>query len=146
MDSIAGMGTIAADIFIAVVLVAAILYVFTLWRLLSKCALQSRTLNPALAWLLLVPYLNVILNFYLVLGTAQTLDREFRLRAIPDAPREPAKNLGLAMCIFQACILIPKAGVAAGLPALILWMTYWSKLSEYSRTLDASRNKPPTAA
>lgn len=41
-------------------LVVAIFYLLTLMRALQKCSPQSRTMQPGMVWLLLIPLFNLI--------------------------------------------------------------------------------------
>ena len=122
--------------FFTVFVVVAIFYILTLSRALSKCSPASRTMEPAMLWLLLVPLLNLIWTFFVVLAMAKSLGNEFRLRNIPNAEPEPGKSLGLAMSICACCSIIPILGLIAACAQLVLWIMYWVKMANYSRILE----------
>ncbi len=137
LDTTTTIRLIAAGVFLAVfaaLIVVAIFYILTLSRALEKCAPQHRTMQPGMTWLLLIPLVNIVWNFFVVLALSESLGNEFRARGIP-APPEPGKGLGLAMCICACVSFIPPAGLAH----LILWIIYWVKIAEFSRML----NPPP---
>jgi hypothetical protein len=117
-------------------LVPAIFYILTLSRALNKCSPASRTLEPGMLWLLLVPFVNLVWHFFVVLGMAKSLSNELRLRNIPVADPTPGQSIGIAMCVCGACTIIPILGIIAALALLVLWIVYWAKIAEFSRILD----------
>jgi len=125
-------------------LLPAIFYILTLRDAVNKCAPASRTIDPGLIWLLLVPLVNVVFHFFVVLGLAQTLRNEFNRRGIRVAEPAPGQSIGLAMCICACCGIIPLLGMLAVLAQLILWIIYWVKIAEYSRKLDGELLATPS--
>jgi hypothetical protein len=118
------------------VLVLYIFYIISLSRALSKCSVASRTMQPGMVWLLLVPLFNLVWQFIVVIGLSDSLGKEFRARGILNAEPEPGKTIGIAMCVCAACGIIPFINLLA-LPAhLVLWIIYWVKITEFSRKLD----------
>jgi hypothetical protein len=99
-------------------------------------------------WLLLVPFVNLVWHFFVVLGMAKSLNNEFRLRNLPLADPTPGQSIGLPMCICGACSIIPILGVVASLVFLVLWIVYWAKIAEFSRLLDQASmaNTTPSAS
>lgn len=114
----------------------AIFYILTLQNALKKCAPESRTIDPGLIWLYLIPVVNFIFSFFIVLGVAKTLRNEFNRRSVFVADPTPGQAIGIAMCVCMCCSIIPVLGVLAWLAHLVLWIIYWSKIAGYSRTLD----------
>jgi len=94
-------------------LLPAIFYILTLSRALDKCSPASRTLEQGMLWLLLVPFVNLVWHFFVVLGMAKSLNNEFRLRNMPLADPAPGQSIGIPMCICGACSIIPILGVVA---------------------------------
>jgi hypothetical protein len=125
-------------------LLPAIFYILTLRDAVNKCAPASRTIDPGLIWLLLVPLVNLVFHFFVVLGLAQTLRNEFNRRGIRVAEPAPGQSIGLAMCICACCGIIPLLGMLAVLAQLILWIIYWVKIAEYSRKLDGELLATPS--
>jgi len=125
-------------------LLPAIFYILTLRDAVNKCAPASRTIDPGLIWLLLVPLVNLVFHFFVVLGLAQTLRNEFNRRGIRGAEPAPGQSIGLAMCICACCGIIPLLGMLAVLAQLILWIIYWVKIAEYSRKLDGELLATPS--
>ena len=136
MDAAMGMRVIAGLLAVGIFLVVAIFFILTLSRALAKCSPQSRTMAPAMVWLLLIPLVNLVWQFFVVMGMSNSLGNEFRARGMTNAPQEPGKQLGLAMCVCSVCGIIPYLGILAGLAGLVLWIMYWVKIAEFSRMLD----------
>ena len=120
-------------------LIPGIFYLLALQNLLNKCAPASRTIEPSLVWLSLIPFFNLVWNFFVVIGIARSLRNEFVRRGIPSRELQPGKSIGLAMCICACCGLIPILGVIASLASFVLWIVYWVKVAQFSRTLDMSQ-------
>ncbi len=122
-------------------LIVGMFYVLTLSRALLKCSPQLRTMRPELVWLLLIPVVNLVWQFFVVMALSASLGNEFRARGMANAPQEPGKQVGLAMCLCSIAGFIPVVRVMAGLAGLagfVLWMVYWVKIAEFSRMLNAS--------
>lgn len=118
-------------------LLPAIFYLLALQKLLQKCSPASRTMEPGLVWLLLIPFVNLVFNFMLVLAVAKSLRNEFNRRGIAVADPAPGQSIGIAMCICLCCSMIPFLGLLSGIAHFALWIIYWVKIVEFSRMLDA---------
>jgi hypothetical protein len=127
---------IVAGMLAVSVLVLYIIYIISLSRALSKCSVASRTMQPGMVWLLLVPLFSLVWQFFVVIGLADSLGKEFRARGIPNVEPEPGKSIGIAMCVCGVCVIIPILGVIAAIAHIILWIIYWVKITEFSRRLD----------
>lgn len=123
--------------FLALIFVAAIFYILTLSRALEKCSPASRTMQPGMVWLLLIPLFNIVWSFLVVIALGRSLGNEFRLRNLPSLSPEPGKGIGLAMCICGACGIIPLIGLIPSFVGFVLWITYWVRIAEFSRMLDS---------
>jgi hypothetical protein len=127
---------IVAGVMALLFLIPFCLYFRTLSRALRKCSPESRTMQPGMVWLVLIPLFGFIWNFIVVLALAKSLDNEFRARGITDAEPEPGKTIGLAMSVCMACGMIPILGGIASIVALVLWVMYWIKIADFSKRLD----------
>ncbi len=126
-------------------LVPVIFYLLMLQGALKKCAPTSRTMEPGMVWLLLIPLVNLIWNFFVVTSVAKSLANEYARRGLPSAEPAPGQNIGMAMSVCACCCIVPVLGALAGLANLVLWIVYWVRISEYSRNLDMPRFAvPPT--
>ena len=142
MDSTTIIRIVAGCLFLGLLAIG-IVYIAFLSGVLRKCSPASRTMEPGMVWLLLVPLLNCCLFPSSMLCGTFSLSRhwpgrsdEFRLRNIPTDNPEPGKSIGIAMCVCGACSIIPIVNIIAALPNLILWIMYWVKMAEYARRLD----------
>lgn len=132
---VASIGIVALIVF-AILLIPLICYVLTLQKALNRCSPENRAMEPGLIWLLLIPCVNLIWHFFVVLNMAKSLGAEFQKRGIAEEP-EPGKMLGLVMCILACCGVIPIIGGLFGLAYLICWIIYWVKIAGYSKKLEA---------
>jgi hypothetical protein len=124
-------------------LVPAIFYLLTLQNVLIRCAPASRTMEPGMVWLSLIPFFNLIWNFFVVMGIAKSLGNEYVRRRMPSPEPAPGQSIGLAMSICMCCCIIPLLGALTGLVAFVLWILYWIKVAEYSRRLDLPQAAVP---
>jgi hypothetical protein len=123
-------------------LIPAIFFLLALQNTLTKCSPAARTMDPGMVWLMLVPLLNLVWGFLVVIAIGKSLRNEFNARGIPCAEPFPAQPIGLAMCVCACCGLIPYLGVLALLGQITLSIIYWVKVTDYSRLLEFS---PQTA-
>jgi hypothetical protein len=132
--SIFVVGVVVAVIFL---LVPFIFYIMTLQKTLNRCSAESRAIQPAMVWLLLVPCFNCIWHFFVVLKMTQTLGAEFQKRGLAGPPA-PGKVLGLTMCALFCCVGIPVHFLRplAFLGFLVCWILYWVKIAKLSRQLE----------
>ena len=117
-------------------LLPAILFLLELYRALERCAPANRAMSPVSVWLLVVPVLNLVWIFFVVLNLAKSLAAEFRARGMVAEP-EPGKTLGLTMAILAVCGILPGLGELASVVALVFWALYWIRIHGYSARLVA---------
>lgn len=122
-------------IFCGIFLIPAIFYLLTLQKALARCSPASRTMEPGMVWLCLVPFFSLIWNFFVVMALGKSLANEYVRRGIPRPEELPGQPIGLAMSICLACGIIPVLGLLASLAALVLWIIYWIKIANYSTML-----------
>lgn len=135
MDNVTIIRIVAGVLFLCV-LAAGIAYIAFLGSVLAKCSPSSRTMQPGMVWLSLIPLFNLIWAFFVVTAIADSLGNEFRVRNIPTSEPKPGKSIGIAMAVCGACMVIPFVNILAFLPRLILWIVYWFKIADFSRRLD----------
>jgi len=131
-----GVGLLfGALIGLAIFLIPMVFYILTLQKALNKCAPENRAMQPAMTWLLLVPLVNIVWSFFVVINMAKSLGAEFQKRGIAEEP-EPGKKLGMIMCILFCCGIIPLLGMLCSLGGLVCWIMYWLKIVGFSKKLD----------
>jgi magnesium-transporting ATPase (P-type) len=124
-----------ALIALVILLIPAIFYILTLQKALNKCAPENRAMQPGMVWLLLVPLVNMVWGFFVVINMAKSLGAEFQKRGIAEEA-EPGKKLGLIMCVLLCCGIIPLLGMLCSLGGLVCWIMYWLKIAGFSKKLD----------
>lgn len=72
MDSTTIIRIVAGCLFLGLLAIG-IVYIAFLSGVLRKCSPASRTMEPGMVWLLLVPLLNVVWNFLVVTALARSL-------------------------------------------------------------------------
>ena len=116
-------------------LIPAIFYILTLQKALTQSAPVSRTMEPALMWLLIIPFVHLIFSFFVVLAMSKSLANEFARRGMPNYDPQPGQAVGLAMSICGCCTVVPLLGLITFWAFLVLWIIYWVKIADYSRRL-----------
>jgi len=102
--------------------------------LLEGCAPESRTMQPNSVWWLLVPLVNIVFEFVVVLRVASTLVNEHQRRQRQGTP-ETGKEVGLAACIAGVAGLVPGLGPIACVVCLGCWIYYWVLLRRITNQL-----------
>ena len=126
-------------------LVPAIFYILTLQKALNQCSPASRTMEPGLVWLLVIPLVHLVFSFFVVLALSKSLANEFARRGIPNPDPQPGQAVGLAMSICGCCTVIPLVGFVAVWAFLVLWIIYWVRIANYSRQLTMLPGAMPPA-
>jgi hypothetical protein len=111
----------------AILLVPTIFYLLTLQKALNRCSPECRAMNPGMVWLMLIPFFNLVWQFFVVLNMAKSLAAEFQKRGMAVDPN-PGQTLGLVMCITS---------LICGPVYLVFWILYWVKIAEYSGKIAA---------
>jgi hypothetical protein len=123
--------------FLCIPIVIGFLFALTVRMLLEACAPESRTIQPNSVWWLLVPLVNIVFQFVVVLRVATTLANEHLRRQRQGLP-ETGKEVGLAACIAGVASLIPGVGPIAGVVCLGCWIYYWVLLRRITNQLHAA--------
>ena len=122
--------------FLCLPIIIGILFALTVRMLLEVCAPESRTIQPGSVWWLLVPLVNIVFQFVVVLRVASTLVNEHQRRQRQGLP-ETGKEVGLAACISGVAGLVPGLGPVAGVVCLGCWIYYWVLLRRLTTQLQA---------
>jgi len=122
--------------FLCVPIIIGLLFGLTVKTLLEACAPESRTMQPNSVWWLLVPLVNIVFEFVVVLRVASTLVNEHQRRQLAGQP-ETGKEVGLAACIAGVAGLVPGLGLIAGVVCLGCWIYYWVVLRRITNQLQA---------
>jgi hypothetical protein len=138
---------------LVVALVIAIFYLLTLQKALSRVAPRNRLMEPGLVWLMLIPCVNFVWQFFIAIQVPDSLRNEFR-----DRGRDDGTDYGKGIALGQAILGIVSAviGNAMGMTGdpqlalagnaisgimsligLILFIVFWVKIAGYSAQLAA---------
>lgn len=90
-------------------------------------------------WLALIPLFGMIWQFFIIDKLALSLKAEFKKRNIVVNEDKPGYSIGLAYCILMICSLLPIIGFFTAVPAVVCWIIYWVKISNYKRELEATK-------
>jgi hypothetical protein len=137
---------------IAVVIV--VLFLLSMQRALNAVSPMNRQMEPAMVWLMLLPCVNIVWQFLLVIRIPDSLRAEYRARGL-DEDGDFGKTLGLCYCIVG--MLGGISGRVLSLSAetqslglaiigmtlvlqIVLGISFWSKISSYSKELQTMRS------
>ena len=123
--------------FLCIPIILGLLFALTVRMLLEACAPESRTIQPNSVWWLLVPLVNIVFQFVVVLRVASTLVNEHQRRQRQGLP-ETGKEVGLAACISGVAGLVPGLGPIAGVVCLGCWIYYWVLLRRITGQLSGT--------
>ena len=137
---------IVIGIFILIFLIPAIFFLLTQQNTLKAIQPLNRTMSPGEVWLQLIPLFNIVWQFVVVRRISESLQRElnsenrFSFEGVSHtshyiSDERPTYQIGMAFCILNCCSIIPILGTLARIAAIICWIVYWVKLSEYKKQL-----------
>jgi hypothetical protein len=136
------LGIACLFVYLPLVFVPKIFYILTIQKTLHKCAPEVCSIDPGTCWLFLIPLVSTVWHFFMMNGVSRALAAEFARRGVPFMGEQPGHDIGLAMCIVGACVLVPGLCGLAFPAYLVLWILYWMKINEFSRRLDLPVSQP----
>jgi hypothetical protein len=145
----AGMLCLVLLVFLVVFLGVYIAYLMTLSKALSRVSQHNRLMEPGLVWLLLVPCVNIIWQFFVAIRLPDSLRNEFRERG-----RDDGSDYGKSIALTNAILGLVGGGISnvmnnakgmekvglgislvLGLVNLVLFIVFWVKIANYSNQL-----------
>ena len=123
-------------IVLAIVIIPTVFFLIHLQKLLNKCSVDNRAMEPGMVWLNFIPLFNLGWIFYTIFKVTESLKAEFKDRNIESDDPEFSHPIGLAYCITYVCSIIPFLGYLSSIACLVLWIIYWVKTDKYSKQLD----------
>lgn len=124
-------------ILIPIFLLPAIFFLLTLQKTLNAISPENRRMPPSNVWLMFIPLFNIVWQFIMVDKIAQSITAECARLNIPIKDPKPTYNIGLAWNICNLITFIPFIG---GLAALVTFILYWVKVSEYKNLIIANKH------
>jgi hypothetical protein len=130
-----GMGVLFAMIVGLALLVVAILYLVSLMKTLNAVSPANRKMSPGLVFLLLIPFFNLVWNFFVVLYIRDSLKAEFETRGLEGSGF--GWGVGLAMSILAVVSLVPFLSLLTSLAGFVCWILYWSQITGFRHRLES---------
>ncbi len=115
-------------IFLSVAAYAA--YCRSVQRLVATAAPANRSMKPWQAWLLLIPFFNVVFAFMAARRLSVTIREEAISRGIPVGSK-PTYRAGLALAITGAMSYLPVVGWIGGIGCVVCWILHWVQVVEW---------------
>lgn len=115
-------------------LALSVMYLFALRKALQALDADCIGISPNLVWLLLVPVLNVVVFFVVVVALRKGYRRMSaagRLRA----PSSAGGGVGIALGVCLLLSRVPGIGPFLALASLLLWAGHWSEVNKARRSV-----------
>ena len=125
-------------IFVGFILLT-VFYLINLQNTLLEVSQKNRKIPAVNVWLMLIPLFNIIYSFILYPKISESLKDEYNDRGLPTRG-DYARGIGITMPILQLCGFIPGINIFTGIANLILFIIYWSKMSNFKNELKSSSN------
>lgn len=114
------------------------LYCRTIQSLLERLRPESREMRPREAWLMFVPFFNIVEDFFIIGALTRSLRREAEASPALAGLKRFGEASGIGWCFAQAVSLLPgRAGEIAAALAVVFWLWHWAFLVRLSRRLGA---------
>lgn len=94
---------------------------------------EHRKMEPGRVWLLMIPLFNLVWNFFVYPGLADSYRATFDKRPDANVAGDCGRTLGLALSVCSAVSVIPCIGMFTGLAALVLLIIYLVKAHDLRR-------------
>lgn len=132
-----GMGLLGAICCgMVVVLAIHVVICYLIYNCFNAIPPEYRKQEPGLVWLLLIPFVNLVWNFFVYPKLSDSYQAYFAAQGRTDVG-DCGRQLGLIYCILAACCLIPYVGALAGLAALVLLVLFLVKAYELKAKITA---------
>jgi hypothetical protein len=130
-----------------------LLFLSTIARTVSRVRRENRRIEPAQAWLNLLPVFNLVWLPITVDRVAASIKAECEERGL-DEPGEGYGRLSGLTWLTLSAFTVPVGVASRGLDvpccafvfvllAVVFWVTYWAQLAGYARQLKATKYVPP---
>ena len=113
----------------AVLFALSIIPIFLVYADYQRIPPRFRKLEPSLVWLLLIPCFNLVWNFYVFPGLADSFKAYFDSVG-NSSVGNCGRDLGLGYAICAAASVIPVVGCLTGVVTLVLMILFLVKADE----------------
>ena len=136
-----GMGLLLFLFLFLIGLAVGVFVCYVIYAVQNRVPREHRKLEPALVWLLLVPFLNIVWVFVVTLKVSESLKSYFDAQddtSVGDCGR--GVGLGWAVCMILSLILswIPVLKFIIGLAGLICVILFLVKVNELKNRIPVS--------
>lgn len=114
--------------------VTAVLFIRSIHQLFENASPESRTIEPIMTWLLMIPIFNFVWMFVVLKSVQQLLYQELRLRNL-EFKGDSLYNIGLVLAISNIFVLFPYIRWITIPTSLILFIIYWRQILKYKTLL-----------
>ena len=119
------------SIFCGAMIVVLAIQALVCWYLsgiLKSIPEQHRKQQPGMVWLLMIPILPIVWNFFVYPKICESFKSYFDSVGRTDQG-DCGRSLGLTFCILVCCSIIPYLGGCIGIAALVIWIILLVKFS-----------------
>jgi hypothetical protein len=124
-----GAGLLFLTVMFAVALAVGAFICYQLYLAASRLPEANRKLAPASVFLLLIPLLNAVWLFIVVIRLSEGYQQYFAAQQRTDVG-DCGYRVGLGWAIASVCVVVPVANIFAGLAALVMMILYLVKMSQ----------------
>jgi hypothetical protein len=124
-----GFGLALLLLLFAVALAVGAFICYQLYLAAGRLPAANQKLPPVSVFLLLVPVVNIVWLFFVVMKVSQGYQEYFAANPRPGVG-DCGYGIGLGWAIASACVFVPLAHYFAGLAALILMVLYLVKMAQ----------------
>ena len=124
-----GAGLMVFVVMLVIGLVIGLAICYMLYQAAQRVPAEHRKLTPASVFLLLIPLLNVVWLFIVVIKLSESYQGYFKAQSRTDVG-DCGYAIGLGWAIASVCVVVPVANMLAGPAAVILMILYLVKLSQ----------------
>jgi len=128
MGEFSGWHWLIIMVFLGACLVPTVFYLLTLQRAFEAIDPPLRPMAPGLVWLMLVPLVNLVWVFFVVVHL-RTGYAAMAAHGRLSGPTTAGYGVGLAYAICMASTIIPLVNLLTMVPALVLWIIHWVQVS-----------------
>ncbi len=104
--------------------------------ILKAIPAEHRKQEPAMVWLLMIPLVNIVWNFFVYPKISESFQSYFNAQGRTDVG-DCGKSLSMTFCILACTSVIPYLGACTGLAALVIWIIVLVKFSGLKSQLRA---------
>jgi cell division protein FtsW (lipid II flippase) len=125
-----------------------IFYLLSLRKTMKAIRPENRTITPGMVWILLVPYFQIILQFWITKAMADSLVKEYRARGLETKNEDFGLKSGFGMAILEIVLLtleviygekaphdIMVAQGIFGIAIIVYFIKHWYHISRYGKAL-----------